>query len=114
MSHNVRCDSVTGSPPLESLEGAMTETATTTLDLNNTQGLLIVINKTLIVSDTVNGVSAGDKIDYEIDVTNSGTTTLSRISITSAIPDDQLERCDLLAWCPVILYSSSVELTTLL
>lgn len=70
----------------------MTETATATLGLHNEPRLLIDIHETLIVSDTIGGVSPGDTIKYDIEVTNAGTTTLSSVVVTSSILDEQLER----------------------
>lgn len=46
----------------------------------------------LIVLDGVDGASAGDVIEYEIEIVNIGTTTLESAVISEPMLESQLER----------------------
>lgn len=70
----------------------MTETATATLVLATAQELEVDVVAKVVDSDTINGMSSGDTIEYKIDVGNSGTTTLSDFVVTLSLLDEQLKR----------------------
>lgn len=46
----------------------------------------------LVDLDGVRGASAGDIIEYTIELNNTGTTTLTNVEISDQNLDDQLER----------------------
>lgn len=46
----------------------------------------------LVDSDGVAGVSAGDGISYQIELNNTGTTTLIDLSVTDTLLDQQRAR----------------------
>lgn len=83
------CNSVVGTPPLAA---AFSESATATVTLETLDRIDIDIQQTLLDSDSTIGQSAGDTIEIAVNITNTGTTTLSTVAVSSSLLDDQLGR----------------------
>lgn len=49
----------------------------------------LYIHQDLVDSDTITGETAGDTVEYTLDITNQGTTTLSAISVDSSLLGDK-------------------------
>ena len=64
---------------------AVTSSSTATQTLHRTAGVATSVNATMRDSDSVPGDSAGDTIEYTIQLVNEGTTTLTGISVYSAL-----------------------------
>lgn len=72
--------------------GALAETANATLVLLATSSMSVTATTTLIDSDGVKGASAGDTVAYEIELSNTGTTTLVNITVFDAMLGEQVHR----------------------
>lgn len=83
--------SVTGSPRSG---GFITNSSTATQYLERKGELSASARAVVIDSDGIVGDSAGDTIEYTIELTNTGTTSLTSISVSSALLLDQYERYD--------------------
>lgn len=82
--------SVTGVSPL-GIEKA--ETAEAFVVLGRTQEVYVMVTSKLVDSDSASGVSAGDTIEYGIEIVNTGTATISAVGVTSSLLDAQFEGC---------------------
>ncbi|CAN0092424.1 unnamed protein product, partial [Sphacelaria rigidula] len=67
------------------LGDAVTTSSSITQTLHRTAGVATSVNATMRDSDLVPGDSAGDTIQYMIQLVNEGTTTLTGISVSSAL-----------------------------
>ncbi|CAM9724810.1 unnamed protein product, partial [Sphacelaria rigidula] len=67
------------------LGDAVTSASTVTQTLHRMAGVATSVNATMRDSDSVPGDSAGDTIQYMIQLVNEGTTTLTGISASSAL-----------------------------
>lgn len=56
-----------------------------TVQLNTLDKIRVNIHPILVDNDTIIGESAGDSVEYITTIMNEGTTTLSKMSVTSAI-----------------------------
>lgn len=68
------------------------DTAEATVQLLTTQKLSIFARETLVDSDSITGVSAGDTVEYELTIGNAGTTRLSNVRVTSSLLDQRIEK----------------------
>lgn len=80
---------MTGIPPLGD---AITEGVAVTVILLTAQEVSVKISQQVVDADTISGVSAGDMIEFSIAISNTGTTTLSDVVVTSSLLDEQVER----------------------
>lgn len=74
--------SVTGTP---ASGGSVVDTAIATQLLLGQDSITVELSMMLVDSDSMTGASAGDVIEYEIQLTNTGTTTLQNISVSDTI-----------------------------
>lgn len=72
--------------------GAFAYTANATVVLLATSSMSVTATTTLIDSDGVKGASAGDTLAFEIELSNTGTTTLENITVFDAMLDEQVHR----------------------
>ena len=70
----------------------MTRTDAATVSLVTKQKLSISVLETLVDSDLISGVSAGDTVKYKLGIKNAGTTTLSNVIITSSLLNQRIRR----------------------
>lgn len=71
--------------------GVLAETASATHVLLSRRNVSISATTKLIDLDGVRGASAGDIIEYEIELNNTGTTTLTNIDVSDHTLDEQSE-----------------------
>lgn len=69
----------------------MTDTASATQALVSRSELSVTVRTVLVESDSVEGVSAGDVLRYEIELRNAGGTTLYQIAVSDPLLDAQNE-----------------------
>lgn len=81
--------SVTGSP---ASGPGIVDQASAYQVLHSKSTVSISATTKLVNSDGVEGISAGDTIEYAITLINTGTTTLRNCTVSDEILDDQLER----------------------
>lgn len=81
---SLRCDPASG--------GFITQSSNVTQSLKRIAILSATAKSTIKDTDEIEGDSAGDHMTYRIDLNNTGTTTLSAISVSSAILEYQKER----------------------
>lgn len=82
--------SVEGTPPFGKPEKGIA-VATVALTTKS-QISLNRVKETLVDSDLISGVSAGDTMEYEADIKNVGATTLSNVDITSSLLNQRIQR----------------------
>lgn len=81
---SLRCDPASG--------GFIVKSSNATQKLERTASLSATAACTVQDTDGIEGDSAGDHIAYTIELSNTGTTTLATISVSSATLETQVER----------------------
>lgn len=81
--------SVTGTP---ASGGSVVDTAFAAQLLFGHDSIAVETSTMLMDSDSIIGASAGDVIEYEIQLTNTGTTTLQDISVLDKISSALVDR----------------------
>lgn len=76
----------------------MADTASLKQVLVSRGEVFVTVTTTLVDSDSAKGASAGDTVAYEIELRNTGGTTLYQIVVSDPLLDEQRSRCAWHAW----------------